>query len=123
MWELKATPSGVILRRRPREKTWKPAHEAVEAAGEGHDLVAGAEQEVVGVAEEDLHAQVVQVARLEGLHGGLRPDGHEDGGLDVAVGGMQDAPPGGEAAPGRGGGEEGEGGAGHRLGGYARKAA
>ena len=86
-----------------------PPHEAVQPAAQAHDLVARAEHQVVGVAEEDPHVERAQVARFEGLDGALRADGHEDRGLHVAVGGVQDAAPRVEAASGGGGLEEGEG--------------
>ena len=79
---------------------------------------------IVAVPADASDAQVLEVARLERLHRGLRPDRPEDRGLHVAVRGVQDAAARGEAALGRGRGEEREGMAGHRRGGaYARKAA
>jgi hypothetical protein len=47
---------------------------------------------MIGVAQDDLGVKIVnQIARQQALDGGLRPHRHEDGGLDIAMGGMQDA--------------------------------
>ena len=61
------------------------------------DVDAGADEEVVGIAEDDLRAEFAQLGGGDGFHRGLRADGHEDRGLDGAVRG-------GEAAPAREGG-------------------
>ena len=60
------------------ENTWKPpesvrigavpAHEPVQAAERGDPLRAGAEVQVVGVAEHDLRAEVAQLGRQHRLH-------------------------------------------------------
>ena len=63
-----------------------PPHEPVQAAVRGDDLRAGAEVQVVRVAEDDLGAELPQLARLHGLDRRLGPDGHEAGRLDHAVG-------------------------------------
>lgn len=69
-----------------------PVHEFVQAA-EGLDgLVAGAEKEMVGVGEDDGRVDFFdQVARHDALDAGLGADGHEDGGFDDAVGGVETA--------------------------------
>src|SRR5512139_2677917 len=86
-WDRKVTPSSAIstspgparsrpLARSPRLNTWKPpesvrigpGHEPVEAAEPRDALVPGAQEQVVGVREEDPDAQRLEVARLEGLH-------------------------------------------------------
>ncbi len=101
-WLWKRTPSSVIFRRSEREKTWKPPESVrsgrgqrmnvVEAARGFEHVGAGAEVEVVRVAEDDLGLHVVhQLARLDGLHAADRPDGHEDGRLDGAVVGLDAA--------------------------------
>ena len=77
-----------------------PAHEAVQAAELGDQLLARAEVEVVRVAEHDLGAERVQLVRVDGLHGRLRPDRHEGGRPHLAVRGAQDAGARG-AVPGR----------------------
>jgi hypothetical protein len=64
----------------------RPGHEAVQSAEPLDQLVTRAEEEMVGVAEQDFHVQIFgQVPLRESLDGGLRADGHEYGGLDVAV--------------------------------------
>ena len=62
-----------------------PPHESVQAAERLDGLVAGAEVEVVGVAEEDLARIRVEVPRVQRLHGRLGPHGHEYGCLHGAV--------------------------------------
>ena len=72
-----------------------PAGELVQTAQVGHQLVAGAQMEMVGVAQHDLCADVLQVmgrqAALDGTRGG-----HilESRGLHRAVHGFEFAPPG-----------------------------
>jgi hypothetical protein len=69
-----------------------PGHEAVEAAELTDEVVTGAEEKMVGVGEDDLRAEFLgEVALRETFDGGLSAYGHEDGRLDVAVGGMKDA--------------------------------
>ena len=74
-----------------RLNTWKPPesvrigpsqlHEAVQPAVRGDDLRAGAEVQVVGVAEDDLGAELPQLARLHGLDRRLGAHRHEAGRL------------------------------------------
>jgi hypothetical protein len=71
-----------------------PAHEAVQAAQLGDQLVARAQGEVVGVAEDDLHAGFFELLRGEALDGRLGADRHEHGRLDGAVRGVHAAPAG-----------------------------
>jgi hypothetical protein len=61
----------------------------VEASELPDELVTGPEVQVVRVAQEDLGAKRGHLVRVERLDRRLRPDGHEDGRLDVAVGGPQ----------------------------------
>ena len=69
-----------------------PGHEAVEAAELADEFVAGAEEEVVGVSEDDGRFEFFpKVALGEAFDGGLGADGHEGGRGDVAVFGVQDA--------------------------------
>ena len=62
-----------------------PAHEAVHPAQPADRLLAGPEPEVVGVAEDDLEPETLELLRRHPLHGGGRPDRHEGGGLDRPV--------------------------------------
>ena len=71
-----------------------PAHEAVQPAGGGDDLRPGAEEQVVRVAQDDLRAELDEVARPERLDGAEGSDVHEDRRLDDAVRGGQTAKPG-----------------------------
>ena len=48
--------------------------------------MAGAEIEMVGVAEDDFCAERFERVLWNGLDGALRADGHEDGGFDGLVG-------------------------------------
>ncbi len=68
-----------------------PRHEAVQAAEVADQLVAGAEVQVVRVAEQDLRAEVAHLVRVERLDGPLRPDRHEDRRAHLAVRGAQHA--------------------------------
>ena len=72
-----------------------PSHEAMEAAEITHDVGAGAQQQVVGIAEHDLRAGGVEVLGRERLDGRLRADRHEDGCIDDAMGGRETAAAGG----------------------------
>jgi hypothetical protein len=63
----------------------------VEPAERGDHVVAGAEVQVVGVAEDDLGADRAQFVRVEALDGAFRADGHEGGGSHVAVPGPEHA--------------------------------
>ena len=63
----------------------------MEAARVRHHVHAGAQVEVVGVAEDDLRAVLLQVTRFERLDGTLGAHRHEDGGLDGTVRRPEDA--------------------------------
>ncbi len=63
----------------------RPSDEAVQAAAPGNQLVAGTEIEVIGVAENDLRARLLEIAVTHRLDGALRPDRHEGGRLHDAV--------------------------------------
>ena len=99
-----------LVAARVGEQRPRPAHEPVEAAEARDALVAGAQVEVVGVAEDQVGAEGEQVLLAQGLHRGLGAHGHEDRGLDDAVGRVQEA---GTRARARAFGDplEGEGGA------------
>ena len=75
-----------------------PAHEPVQAAVRGDDVRARAEVQVVGVAEDDLRAELPQLARLHRLDGRLGADRHEAGRLDHAVRRHQTSGAGGSVA-------------------------
>ncbi len=80
-----------------------PVHELMQTAGGAKDIQAGADGEMVGVAQENLGAHLAQLARVQRLHAGLRANRHEDGGLDCPTGGREPA----QARPGQGiGGEQ-----------------
>ena len=72
-----------------------PSHKAMQAAGPPDGGDAGAQVEVIGVAEDDLRAQAGHFLGSEGFDGGLGSDRHKGGGLDDAVGRGQQAGPGG----------------------------
>ena len=100
--ERNSTPSSVTLRSAVQTENLKsagirqdrprPGHELVQAAELPDRLVAGPQEQVIGVGQDDLRVQIVQqIAREDALNGPLRADRHEDGRFDVAVGGVQDA--------------------------------
>ena len=85
----------------------RPGHEAVQSAELPDQFVAGAQEEMVGVGEDDAGLEFVpEIALVQSFDGGLRADRHEDGRRDVAVRGVQDA---GAGACDRAFGEEFEG--------------
>ena len=54
--------------------------------------VAGAEKEMVGIGQQDLHAEIFgEIALRESFDGGLRAYRHEDGRLDAAMRSMEQA--------------------------------
>ena len=65
-----------------------PARERVQPAELLDQVLAGTEVEVVGVRKDHGRAGLAYLLRVERLHGRLRPDRHEGGGRDVAVGGV-----------------------------------
>ncbi len=100
--ERNSTPSSESLRVSARLKIWKPPESvrmgrsqfmnAVQAAGVAHDVSAGAQVEVVGVGEQDLRPEIVQLGGGDALDRGARADGHEDGRLHGTVGGVEASP-------------------------------
>ena len=62
-----------------------PGHEPVQVAQLGDDLLAGAEHQVIGVGEDDLRAGGGDVIGEDAFDGALGADGHERGGVEVAV--------------------------------------
>ena len=92
----------------------------MQAARGAHHLGAGVQQQVVGVAEHELLALGVGLGPVDALERGIGADGHESGGVDGAVGGMDPAHPGPRlGGPAGGGAGEGVGGGGE-YGGAAR---
>ena len=79
-----------------------PRLEGVQAACGTQGVEPRAQVEVVGVAQDDLGADVLpQVAVIDALDGTYRPDGHENGGMDLAVVRLDDARAGGGMRIGR----------------------
>src|SRR5207248_858532 len=70
-----------------------PADEAMQAAAAGDQIVAGAQVQMVCVAQQDLRAESLEIAMRDALDGPLRPDRHERRRLDVAVRGGYHAGP------------------------------
>src|SRR5437899_1482354 len=68
-----------------------PAHEAVQAAEVAHDVRTRAEQQVVGVTEDDLRAGGLEVFGRERLDRRLGANGHEDRRVHHAVRGGEPA--------------------------------
>ena len=63
----------------------------MQAAATGHQLMTGAQIEVVSVAEDDGRADGQQIVRGQGLDRAHRTHRHEDGGRHRAVGRVQQA--------------------------------
>ena len=61
------------------EEVAAPRHEAVETAETGDHVGTRAEHQVVGVGEDDLRAEVLEVGRRERAHGAPGADRHEAG--------------------------------------------
>ncbi len=105
MWEAKVTPSSRIFRKEARGEHLKsarvgqdgavPVHELVEPHLPD-DMVARPQVQVVGVAELDLAAHLLQImGRYAALDGPLRPHVHEHRRLNhAAVGAGEFAAPG-----------------------------
>jgi len=69
----------------------RPGHKSVKAPKVPDQFVPGAQEEMVGVAEDDAGLEIVpQVALAESLDCGLCSDRHENRGRDIAVRGVQD---------------------------------
>src|SRR5437016_5680660 len=66
-----------------------PGHEPVQPAEPANRLDPWSQIEVIGVAEQDLHAQVFQQILWHALYGGERADRHKDRCLDDAMRGDQ----------------------------------
>ncbi len=64
-----------------------PGHELVESAHAFNAFVAGAEEKMVGVGEDDFGIEVIdEIAGRKTFDGALSANGHEDRGFDDAVG-------------------------------------
>jgi hypothetical protein len=68
-----------------REQSARPTHESVKSAHAADCFVAGAEIEVVSVAEDDFCAERFERILRDGFNGALRADGHKDRGFDGLV--------------------------------------
>ena len=94
-----SAPSSLITRRVGQAEHLKatavgedrviPADEAVKPAPARDQLVAGPQEQVIGVAEDDLGAELFQVALAHRLDGALRADRHERRRLHHAVRGRE----------------------------------
>ena len=62
-----------------------PADEAMQSAAARDELVTRTQVKVIGVAEDDLRARILEVREERPLYGALRADGHEGGRLHDAV--------------------------------------
>ena len=71
-----------------------PAHEAMQPAVRGDDLLPRAQPEMKGVAENDLGAEIDQFMRRHALDRADRADRHEYRSLDHAMRGFENAAPG-----------------------------
>ena len=68
-----------------------PVHEPGQASGLVQDVGAGAFEQVEGVGQKDLGAQLPHLLGQDGLHGRLGGHGDECGGVDVSVRSVDDA--------------------------------
>jgi hypothetical protein len=64
----------------------RPTDEAMQTAHAANGFVAGAQIEMVGVAEDDFCAEGLERVLGDGFDGSLCADGHKDGGLDGLMG-------------------------------------
>jgi hypothetical protein len=74
-----------------REDGFLPVDEIVQSARRADDVHAGADVEMIRVAENDLRAHLVKFARVERLDAALRAHGHEDRRVHHAMLGGQSA--------------------------------
>ena len=63
----------------------RPGHEFVQAAQLADEFMAGTQKEMVGVREQDLHAEVLEVVLRLAFYGGGGADGHERRSVNDAV--------------------------------------
>ena len=112
-WFWKRTPSSVILRSLASDQTWKPPESVrigwfqpvnrCRPPRSRDQVVARAQPQVVGVAEDDLGAELLELLRVQRLDRSLGADRHEHRGFHRAVGQGEPAAAG---LAGRVGGEE-----------------
>src|SRR5690606_15415954 len=62
-----------------------PLHETMQPAVLFHDVGAGAQPQMEGIAQDDLRADLVEFMRQHGFYAAVSAYGHEDGRLDDAV--------------------------------------
>ena len=62
-----------------------PGHEPMEPAHVTHQLVAGSQEQMVCVGENDLGARRAEIVGIETLDGSLRGDRHERRSLDLTM--------------------------------------
>ena len=77
-----------------------PAHKTVQPTKVADQLAARPQVEMIGVAQDDLRTDLVQVCGRQRLHCALGADRHEDRRLDRAMARRQSAPPGGRGGVG-----------------------
>src|SRR5689334_10317100 len=68
-----------------------PAYEAMQAAELLYEVGAGAQVEMISVAQDDSGLEGFQFVRRDRFDAGLGAHGHEHGGFEVAVRGGEDA--------------------------------
>ena len=71
-----------------RENGAIPMHELMQAAGLLDELHAGAQEEVIGIGQDDARPQILQLIRRDALDGRLRAHGHENRRKEAPVRGM-----------------------------------
>src|SRR6185437_1992632 len=90
------------------EEGMRPGGEAVQAAQLADEIMPRPQIKVIGVGQDDLSAQGLELALGHGLDRGPGADGHEAGGLDRAVRQVEASAP-----PSRAAGEQRKKSAGH----------
>ena len=66
-----------------------PTHKRMQATQLGHTLRAGAQRQVIGVAQDDLGATLLEFVRRDRLDRGLRAHWHKDRRGHMPMGGPQ----------------------------------
>ena len=74
---------------RVRQDRAVPRHEAMEATQLCDEIFAGLEMKVIGVAQQDLRADRLQLVRIDTFDCAERADRHKDRSLDCAMGGHE----------------------------------
>ena len=75
-----------------RENRPGPGHELVESAQRADRLMTGSEEQMVRIRKDDLRVELdLDIPRQDSFERGLCADGHEDGGFDSAVSGVDEA--------------------------------